>query len=182
MTAGRKETIIVGVAGIIPVTWLALKLAPYCEEGLFAAFARFDEIFDKPFSITLCADSLRMVLILNLIYIMGIGIYISMQKNYRRGEEHGSARWGDASQVNKKYEAKPASENKLLTQNVRIGLDGRAHRRNLNVLVIGGSGAGKTRFYCKLNLMQLNTSFVVIDPKGGAIRSCMKSARAQLNN
>lgn len=171
MTAGRKETIIAGVAGIIPVTWLALKLAPYCEEGLFAAFARLDEIFDKPFSIELCPDSLRMILILNLIYIMGIGIYISMQKNYRRGEEHGSARWGDASQVNRKYEAKPASENKLLTQNVRIGLDGRKHRRNLNVLVIGGSGAGKTRFYCKPNLMQANTSFVILDPKGEQVRA-----------
>ena len=171
MSAGRKETIIAGVAGIVPVTWLALKLAPYCEEGLFAAFAKLDEIFDKPFSIELCPDSLRMILILNLIYIMGIGIYISMHKNYRRGEEHGSARWGDASQVNRKYEAKPASENKLLTQNVRIGLDGRKHRRNLNVLVIGGSGAGKTRFYCKPNLMQLNTSFVVIDPKGEQVRA-----------
>lgn len=171
MSAGRKETIIAGVAGIVPVTWLALKLAPYCEEGLFAAFARLDEILDKPFSITLCPGSLRMILILNLIYIMGIGIYISMQKNYRRGEEHGSARWGDASQVNRKYEAKPASENKLLTQNVRIGLDGRKHRRNLNVLVIGGSGAGKTRFYCKPNLMQANTSFVILDPKGEQVRA-----------
>ena len=171
MTAGRKETIIAGVAGIIPVTWLALKLAPYCEEGLFAAFARLDEIFDKPFSIELCPDSLRMILILNLIYIMGIGIYISMQKNYRRGEEHGSAKWGDAAQVNRKYEAKPASENKLLTQNVRVGLDGRKHRRNLNVLVIGGSGAGKTRFYCKPNLMQANTSFVILDPKGEQVRA-----------
>ena len=171
MSAGRKETIIAGVAGIVPVTWLALKLAPYCEEGMFAAFARLDEILDKPFSITLCPGSLRMILILNLIYIMGIGIYISMQKNYRRGEEHGSARWGDATQVNRKYEAKPASENKLLTQNVRIGLDGRKHRRNLNVLVIGGSGAGKTRFYCKPNLMQANTSFVILDPKGEQVRA-----------
>ena len=167
----NKPKLVTTTASIIPVTWLALKLAPYCKEGLFAAFARFDELFDKPFSITLCPDSLRMILILNLIYIMGIGIYISMQKNYRHGEEHGSAKWGDASQVNRKYEAKPASENKLLTQNVRIGLDGRKHRRNLNVLVIGGSGAGKTRFYCKPNLMQLNTSFVVIDPKGEQIRS-----------
>ena len=171
MSAGRKETIIAGVTGIVPVTWLALKLAPYCEEGMFAAFARLDEILDKPFSITLCPGSLRMILILNLIYIMGIGIYITMQKNYRRGEEHGSARWGDASQVNRKYEAKPASENKLLTQNVRIGLDGRKHRRNLNVLVIGGSGAGKTRFYCKPNLMQANTSFVILDPKGEQVRA-----------
>ena len=171
MTAGKKETLTLALAGIIPVTWLGLKLAPYCDEGLISVFARLDEIFAEPFAIDLCRDSLRSVLLFNLFYIMGIGIYISMQKNYRRGEEHGSARWGDASKVNRKYEAKPASENKLLTQNVRIGLDGTKHRRNLNVLVIGGSGAGKTRFYCKPNLMQANTSFVVLDPKGEQVRA-----------
>ena len=166
MTAGKKETLMLVLAGIIPVTWLGLKFAPYYDEGVISVFARFDEIFAEPFAIELCNDSLRSVLIFNLIYLMGIGIYLSMQKNYRRGEEHGSARWGDASKVNRKYAAKPAGENKLLTQHVRIGLDGTKHRRNLNVLVIGGSGAGKTRFYCKPNLMQANTSFVVLDPKG----------------
>lgn len=171
MTADRKETLMLVLAGITPVTWLSLKFAPYYDEGVISVFARFDEIFAEPFAIDLCRDSLRSVLLFNLIYLMGIGIYISMQKNYRRGEEHGSARWGDASKVNRKYEAKPASENKLLTQNVRIGLDGTKHRRNLNVLVIGGSGAGKTRFYCKPNLMQANTSFVVLDPKGEQVRA-----------
>ncbi|MCB6431251.1 type IV secretory system conjugative DNA transfer family protein, partial [Longicatena sp. 210702-DFI.1.36] len=62
-------------------------------------------------------------------------------------------------------------ENKLLSQNVRIGLNGKIHRRNLNTIVIGGSGAGKTRFYCKPNIMQCNTSFVVLDPKGEILRS-----------
>lgn len=171
MTAGKKETLMLVLAGIIPVTWLGLKFAPFYDQGMITAFERFDEIFAEPFAIELCRDSLRSVLIFNLIYLMGIGIYISMQKNYRRGEEHGSARWGDASKVNRKYEAKPASENKLLTQHVRIGLDGTKHRRNLNVLVIGGSGAGKTRFYCKPNLMQANTSFVVLDPKGEQVRA-----------
>ena len=171
MTAGKKETLMLVLAGIIPVTWLGLKFAPYYDEGVISVFARFDEIFAEPFAIELCKDSLRSVLIFNLIYLMGIGIYLSMQKNYRRGEEHGSARWGDASKVNRKYAAKPAGENKLLTQHVRIGLDGTKHRRNLNVLVIGGSGAGKTRFYCKPNLMQANTSFVVLDPKGEQVRA-----------
>ncbi len=171
MTAGKKETLMFVLAGIIPVTWLGLKFAPYYDEGVISVFARFDEIFAEPFAIDLCRDSLRSVLLFNLIYLLGIGIYISMQKNYRRGEEHGSARWGDASKVNRKYEAKPASDNKLLTQHVRIGLDGTKHRRNLNVLVIGGSGAGKTRFYCKPNLMQANTSFVVLDPKGEQVRA-----------
>lgn len=171
MTAGKKETLMLALAGIIPVTWLGLKFASFYDQGLITAFGSFDEIIAEPLAIDLCRDSLRSVLLFNLIYLMGIGIYISMQKNYRRGEEHGSARWGDASKVNRKYEAKPAGENKLLTQHVRIGLDGTKHRRNLNVLVIGGSGAGKTRFYCKPNLMQANTSFVVLDPKGEQVRA-----------
>ena len=166
MTAGKKETLLLAIAGIIPVTWLGLKFAPYYSKGLITALGSFDQIIAEPLAIELCRDSLRSVLLFNLIYLLGIGIYISMQKNHRRGEEHGSARWGDASKVNRKYAAKPAGENKLLTQHVRIGLDGTKHRRNLNVLVIGGSGAGKTRFYCKPNLMQANTSFVVLDPKG----------------
>ena len=171
MRADNKDNLIIAVAGMVPVTWLALKLTPYSREPLVDIISKLDEIFAQPFHIEWSLDSLRTITILNLIYIMAILIYISMQKNYRRGEEHGSARWGDAAKVNKKYEAKPASENKLLTQHVRIGLDGTKHRRNLNVLVIGGSGAGKTRFYCKPNLMQANTSFVVLDPKGEQVRA-----------
>ena len=68
--------------------------------------------------------------------------------------------------VDKKYRQNPPSENKLMTQAVRIGLNGKKHRRNLTTLVCGGSGAGKTRFYCKPNLMQANTSFVILDPNG----------------
>ncbi len=98
---------------------------------------------------------------------MGVGIYFSTRRNYRRGEEHGSAKWGDARAVCRKYRDKRPEENKLLTQSVRIRLDGRKHRRNLNTVVIGGSGAGKTRFYAKPNLMQANTSFVVLDPVKG---------------
>ena len=99
---------------------------------------------EHPFSITVCEDSLKTVLIFLLAYGMGIGIYLSTRRNYRRREEHGSAKWGDAGAVNKKYRDKDLSANKLLTQNVRIGLDGKKHRRNLNILVCGGSGAGKT--------------------------------------
>jgi len=64
--------------------------------------------------------------------------------------------------------------NIILTQEVRMSLNTRQHRENLNVLVIGGSGAGKSRFYVKPNLMQLNTSYVVTDPKGELLRSCGK--------
>jgi type IV secretion system protein VirD4 len=120
----------------------------------------------------------KTVLVLLLCYAMGIGIYFSTQKNYRRREEHGSAKWGNARAVNKKYRQSPASENKLMTQNVCIGLNAKKHRRNLNTLVCGGSGAGKTRFYCKPNLMQCNTSFVILDQRAKFSEipeSCLKA-------
>ena len=125
---------------------------------------------NNSFSVTVCEDSLKTVLIFLLAYGMGIGIYLSTRRNYRRREEHGSAKWGDAGAINKKYRDKDPTENKLLTQNVRIGLDGKKHRRNLNILVCGGSGAGKTRFFCKPNAMQCNTSMVILDPKGEIVR------------
>ena len=101
---------------------------------------------------------------------MGVGIYYSTRKNYRRDKEYGSAKWGDIQAINKKYAQSPYAQNRLLTRNVKIGLNTRSHNRNLNVLVCGGSGAGKTRFYCKPNLMQANTSFVILDPKGELLR------------
>ena len=101
-------------------------------------------------------------------------MYYSTKKNYRRNEEHGSAKWGNAFTINKKYLQKPEKNNKILTQNVKVGLNGRKHRRNLNVLVCGGSGAGKTRFYCKPNIMQANTSFISLDPKGELLRDTGK--------
>lgn len=107
-----------------------------------------------------------MIIALCLAALLAEVYFSNAGKNYRRGEEHGSAKWGKAKEVDKKYADKIPSENKLLTNGVGIGLDGRKHRRNLNVLVCGGSGAGKTRFYCKPNIMQANTSFVVLDPKG----------------
>ena len=100
------------------------------------------------------------------VYGIAIGVYLSTEHNYRRREEHGSAKWGNVRAIDKKYRQKPLSENKLMTQNVRIGLNAKKHRRNLNTLVCGGFGAGKTRFYCKPNLMQCNTSFVILDPNG----------------
>ena len=170
----RQSAIILSVVGIIPVVWLALLIAPAVKGGLPEIFSSLATVFHTPFSVTLCEDSLKTVLILLLCYGMGIGIYFSTQKNYRRREEHGSAKWGSARTVDRKYRQNPPSENKLMTQNVRIGLNAKKHRRNLNTLVCGGSGAGKTRFYCKPNLMQCNTSFVILDPKGEILRDTGK--------
>lgn len=166
----RQTAIILSVIGVIPVVWLALLIAPSVSGGLPAILPKLATVFNNPFQIELCEDSLRTVLVLLLSYGMGIGIYFSTRRNYRRREEHGSAKWGDARAISRKYQQSPPSNNKLMTQNVKIGLNAKKHRRNLNTLVCGGSGAGKTRFYCKPNLMQANTSFVILDPKGEILR------------
>lgn len=167
---GKRSAIILSFVGVVPVVWLALLIAPSVDGGLVEIVKNLSVSFDNPFNIVWCEDSLKTVLILLLCYCMGIGVYLSTQKNYRRREEHGSAKWGEAKAIDRKYRQKPQSENKLMTQNVCIGLNAKKHRRNLNTLVCGGSGAGKTRFYCKPNLMQCNTSFVILDPKGEILR------------
>ena len=150
--------------------WIGLKIAPYWEGSVFELLTQMEAIFAKPWHVEWTRYSLRAVLFCLFTYAIGIGIWLSTRRNYRRGEEHGSAKWGDARAVNRKYRQRPDNMNKILTQNVRIGFDAHKHRRNLNVLVIGGSGAGKTRFYVKPNVMQANCSLVILDPKGEILR------------
>ena len=170
MQQDKRALRILCLFGILPVAWLGLMIAPALSEGLIAVIARFTEAMRDPFHIELCEDSLKAVLLLLFVYGLLLGIHFSTRRNYRRGEEHGSAKWGDAGAVSRKYRAKQPSGNKLFTQHIGMGLDGRKHLRNLNTIVVGGSGAGKTRFYAKPNLCQANTSFVVLDPKGELLR------------
>ena len=122
--------------------------------------------------ITFNEYSLKTVLFFLFFYAMGVGVYFSSRENRRPGEEHGSAKWGVVSQIVKRYaDFKERFNNILFSQTMRIGLNAKKHRRNLNVLVVGGSGAGKTRFYAKPNIMQCNTSFIIADPKGEMLRS-----------
>lgn len=160
-----KSSIVLICFGGIVVIWLALLIAPLINGGIIEIINGTPEKINNPFNIEICKDSLKAIFIFFTAYILGIGIYVSTRKNYRRGEEYGSAIWGVAGKVNKKYMQIPKEQNKLLTQNVRIGLKAQKHRRNLNTLVCGGSGAGKTRFFVKPNIMQCNCGFVVLDPK-----------------
>jgi len=167
----KKTGIIFMALGILPVVWAALLVAPFLSEGLAGIIEGFTTGMSNPTQIIWCDNSLRAIGIFLLLYLLGVGVYVSTRRNYRKGEEHGSAKWGTASQISRKYaDKKDAKQNVILTQNTRIGLDGRKHRRNLNIMVVGGSGAGKTRFYAKPNVMQANTSFVCLDPKGEILR------------
>ena len=141
------------------------------DKGLINAIPYLNEALNHPFQIQWTDSTLKTIDIFLIIYVLGVGMYLSSAKNYRRTEEYGSAKWANPNTVCKKYANKDYFSNKVFSQNVRMGLDGKKHRRNLNTLVIGGSGAGKTRFYAKPNIMQCNTSFVVLDPKGEIIRS-----------
>ena len=164
--------ILLGILSVF-VIWLALMVAGCYEENikLFELLDRLTVAINNPMNITFNEYSLKAVLIFLFLYVMGIGVYFSSKENRRPGEEHGSARWGNVKSVAKRYMDKDSYKNIILSQNMRLGLNAKKHRRNLNVLVVGGSGAGKTRFYAKPNLMQCNTSFIVADPKGEMLRS-----------
>ena len=169
-----RHNIALYALGLIPAVWVALLIAPSVSGGLPEIVRYFPIAMENPLNIFWNGDSLKTVLFFIAAYICGIGIYLSTRRNTRPKEEHGSAKWGDAATVCRKYADKLFTQNKLLTQNVRIGLDGKKHRRNLNTLVVGGSGSGKTRFYAKPNVMQANTSMVILDPKGEIARDTGK--------
>ncbi len=157
----------------VPVLWAAAIMAYAYEDGmnLFDLLGRFTVLMEYPFAIGWTPHTLKFMLIGLLLYGCAATLFLSTKENRRPGEEHGSARWGSPRQLCAKYRDKDPMQNTILTQNVRMGLNGKKHRRNLLQIVIGGSGAGKTRFFCKPNLMQANCSFLVTDPKGEMLRA-----------
>lgn len=157
-------------AGVLPVLWLAMAFAQNAQgSGLSGRLEALSVAMEAPFALVWTAECPRVCALFGLLYLAAAVAVEGTRPRLRPGVEHGSARWGDARELNARF-AQRGMENVLLTRNVRLGLDGRRHRRNLNVLVIGGSGAGKTRFYAKPNLMQCNTSYVLTDPKGELLR------------
>lgn len=158
----------------ILVIWAALLLASAYEDGLhlFALTEKFSEQFAHPFSIQWKPYSIPCILLCLLCYGCGIGLYYTSRENRRPGEEYGSAKWGNPKSLCKKYmDTKNPLENVILTKNVCIGFDGHKHRRNLNTVVIGGSGSGKTRFVVKPWIYSANCSYIITDPKGELLRS-----------
>ena len=144
------------------VVWAALLIAQSLGGGLPDIITNLTAAMEHPFRIHWTQHSLVTILLCSGAYVMGISLYLSEQGRTRDGEEHGSATWASPRQVNAMFAQK---QNKLLTKNVRLGLDTHKHRRSLNVLVIGGSGAAKTRSYVKPNILEANTNYVITDPK-----------------
>ena len=158
----RTDGILYRLFFYLPVIWAALLIAQSLGGGLPDLFSNLTAALEHPFQIQWTDTSLLTILICTGVYIMGLCIYDAESGRTRDGEEHGSAMWGSPRQVNAQFCQK---QNKILTRHVRLGLDTHKHRRSLNVLVIGGSGAAKTRGYVKPNILEANTNYVITDPK-----------------
>ena len=156
------------------VLWLAAAAASAYEDGsnLFQWMGRFSQVLKRPFSVEWTAHTLKFMLVSLLLYGCGIALYYSGREHRRPGEEYGSAKWGDPKELNQKYmDHKHKDANIILTQRVQLGMDGYITQRNMNILVVGGSGSGKTRFFCKPNIYSANCSYLITDPKGELLRS-----------
>lgn len=156
------------------VLWLAAIAAYAYEDGmnLFQWMGRFSQVLERPFSIGWTPYTLKCMLGSLLLYGCGIALYYSNRENRRPGEEYGSARWGDPRALCRKYmDHQHKDANIILTQRVRLGMDGYITQRNMNILVIGGSGSGKTRYFCKPGLYSANCSYLVTDPKGELLKA-----------
>lgn len=144
------------------MVWAALLIAQSLGGGLLDLISNLTVALQSPLDIRWTEHSLMSILACSGLYIMGICLYQSTQGRTRDGEEHGSAQWASPRQVNAMFCQK---QNMILTQHVKLGLDAHKHRRSLNVLVIGGSGAAKTRSYVLPNILEANTNYVITDPK-----------------
>ena len=148
--------------GTIPVIWLALLLAQSLGGGLPELLRNLTSALEQPTNIVWTDKSLPTILICLAAYGMAVLLYRTNQGRTRDGEEHGSAAWATPASVNAQFAQKDSIP---LTQHVRLGLDTHRHRRSLNVLVIGGSGAAKTRSFVLPNILTANTNYVITDPK-----------------
>lgn len=153
------------------VIYFALVAASVYEEGM-TLFKLIPLVTDARLGdIRWTAYTLKFILIFLAVYAGGIALYHSTRQNRRPGEEHGSARWGNVHELNKRYSDKDPSNNAILTKHLSMSLNGRLHMRNLLQIIVGGSGAGKTRFVVKPNLLLANASFIATDPKGELVRA-----------
>ena len=144
------------------------------DTNLYVFLADFSKVIQSPFRNYFNQYTLGAICFSLIAYLMLMLLYYTGRRNYMPGREYGSAKFADAKEVTKKLQDQNGDYNRILSENVRISLDTRYTRLNNNVLIIGGSGSGKTFYEVKPNLMDMphHCSFIVTDPKGEILRSC----------
>lgn len=165
------KPVVWALLGVFSV-YLAIAAASAYEEGsnIFVRMGRFSEVLKRPSLLRWTPYTVKCIIVVLLLCAFAVLLYRSDREKRRPGGEYGTAKWETAEVMNQKYADKDGP-NVILTQHVSIGMDGYKHQRNLNVLVVGGSGSGKTRYFCKPGLMDANCSYLVVDPKGEMLRS-----------
>lgn len=164
-----RQNLWLWAALLLPLLWLAAGLAQITEQahGLSALAARLTALLNDPLSLRWCSSTPKFLLAVLVLYPLGVYCYLLDQADRRPGEEHGSAHWGNARELNERYRNRKGPwQEIILSQNVRLSNDSYQHQRNLHVVVIGGSGSGKTRFFVKPNALQCSGSYFFLDPKG----------------
>ena len=158
------------VALTVLTVYFAILIAPAVTDNLFTTLANLNTVLANPLQLHIC-DKTGKVILVFLCFELAAGAYwYAAKRNTRRGEEHGSARIKDPIQTGKLYADKDYLKNRILSQNLRISVIGKAIKLSLNTLVIGGMGSGKSFFTLIPNLLQGNTSFVVTDPSKELVR------------
>lgn len=177
MKRARQKTsyIILGLVGAMIAIWFGLQFAPLRDVGLSAMISGLSDAMAHPFHFRLVPQTPGTVIVVLIFYAIAVGMVYTSAQGFRRGEEYGSARWGSAKAIDHKYrDRKHPFCNQILTRHVAMGNSESElyrHQRNTNVVVIGGSGSGKTRGYVIPNLLQGEISYVVLDPSGEILRA-----------
>ena len=175
-TTKKKPSILFVLLGAIISGYVGYLINGAWNEGIDinTFLENFTNVCNKPLANYINTNTTKAVAIAFAIYAIAILMYYTSQRNFMPGKEYGTARFANVKQVNKILADKDEGFNRILSQNVRMSLDTRHTKLNNNVLIIGGSGAGKTFYEVKPNLMQMphNCSFIATDPKGEILRSC----------
>lgn len=177
----KRENVVtyatLGGIGYLMVLWLALKIAPGVDRGLIGVLNVMRTAMSNPFNFQIVQRTPATVLVCSVVYVFAAVLYYTFLHGFRHGEEYGSAKWGSIAAIGHKYKdrsKKGGTDNLILTRNVAIATSLEnlyRHQRNLNVVVIGGTGSLKTRSHVMPNLLQGEKSFVVLDPSGEILKA-----------
>ena len=166
---------VMAALGVLPAAYLGVLIAPYLNEGLVGIFRHYEEI--DLFHPVWVEDTPRAVLLCLLVYGLAVAIGLTSRRRYhRRGVEQGSSDWADAKTLQKEFHSQ-SPERVVYTQNFSVSFarkDLRSHKRNLNTLIVGGPGSGKTTGYVYPNLLEMSSNYVVLDPSGEVCRNTAK--------
>ena len=172
-TTKKKPSIPLIIIGALLAAYAGYLLNGAWHQGIeFGDFVNnMTQVLSYPLRDYYNESTLKAVIIFEIIFAMVMLMYYTSQRTMMPGREYGTARLATPKEINKVIKDKDDGKNRILSQNVRMSLDTRLTKLNNNVLIIGGSGSGKTFYEVKPNLMQRNSSFIITDPKGEILRS-----------